>query len=354
MNLRRKESGIWVLDYDQDGKRARLSTGTRDYNEAKRIAKEIVMGVRSPADRPTAAKETKAITMEDLFRHMMLTHWRDKKSQATIRSNVGILETMIGDVEVSRMNTVTLQKVVDHMLKDQYAPGTIKRKMDAIMVSLKVATRWDGGTGTGRPLLTTLPDRPPLEVRNLRDRILLPKEEEAVFAAIAARTLKEPTRDWVRFGVLIRFLLDTGCRLGEALALVEDRIVVRNDRTWVTFPIYTTKNDKARTLPLTRELEAELPKALARRIDERVFPIRPATCWWMWDNIRGDVEKAGLNIEDVNLHTLRHTCITRLASQVPIQKVALWAGHSDISVTMKRYGHLQTHDLLSCVESLDS
>lgn len=49
MRLRRKPSGIWVLDYEVDGKRRRVSTGTRDSNKAHQRVKQILAHDAAPA-----------------------------------------------------------------------------------------------------------------------------------------------------------------------------------------------------------------------------------------------------------------------------------------------------------------
>ncbi|MCC2980295.1 tyrosine-type recombinase/integrase [Sphingomonas sp. IC4-52] len=73
----------------------------------------------------------------------------------------------------------------------------------------------------------------------------------------------------------------------------------------------------------------------------------------MWDNTRHDVKAAGGDIDDVGLHTLQHTCITRLAlGEMELQRLSMWAGHSDVSITAKRYSHLSAQALAGGVEIL--
>ena len=63
---------------------------------------------------------------------------------------------------------------------------------------------------------------------------------------------------------------------------------------------------------------AELKALGAEEPGVRLFPFRPARVWYMWDNVRGDLRAAGRNLDDAVLHTLRHTCLTRLAKRLPI------------------------------------
>ena len=74
-----------------------------------------------------------------------------------------------------------------------------------------------------------------------------------------------------------------------------------------------------------------------------------------WENIRQDVKEAGLNIDDVTLHTLRHTCLTRLAQGgMGLLQLQQWAGHSDPKITADRYVHLRPNDLVGGLDILES
>ena len=86
----------------------------------------------------------------------------------------------------------------------------------------------------------------------------------------------------------------------------------------MTFPRYQTKSDKPRTVPFTPAASTvldEMTPHVARRSDGSLsfFPISEQNTWHMWGQVKQDVRKAGFNIDDVTLHTFRHTCLTRLA-----------------------------------------
>lgn len=77
--------------------------------------------------------------------------------------------------------------------------------------------------------------------------------------------------------------------------------------------------------------------------------------WYMWSNIRDDVKKLGGNIDNVGLHTLRHTYITRLAlGGLELQRLSMSAGHSDVSITAKRYSHLNVESFIGGVDTLSN
>jgi integrase len=126
---------------------------------------------------------------------------------------------------------------------------------------------------------------PSITARNARDRVLSTEEEAAVFETIEKRMREEPTRDWRRFRALIRFLLDTAARPGEALGVeagdIEERTIEREGVprtvTFVLFRQYRTKNDKPRQLPLSEAVVAELPYLKLAAVNGKLFPLKPAT-----------------------------------------------------------------------------
>lgn len=66
---------------------------------------------------------------------------------------------------------------------------------------------------------------PEIKVKNEKSRVLKPDEEMLVFAAIDKRIVDEPSRQWRRFHMLVRVLLDTGFRRDEALILGPDSVI---------------------------------------------------------------------------------------------------------------------------------
>lgn len=299
--------------------------------------------------------------MRELLEKAEDTVWKTSKSQGTVRSNVKILSGIIGDEPVGAMTYTRLEKLVEELRALGYAPGTIKRKMDAVSKVLRMATRWEGPDG--KPLLASKPTMPRIKVNNLKDRVLSLEEEAAVFLAIEKRRQSEPQRQWRRFGALIRFLLETAARLSEALNTGPDDLSTvptpDGEATLVTFPRYRTKNDKPRSVPLTEAASAALTRLkedLGLQKGKWVyFPMNAGTAWYMWSNIRDDLSKIGMDISDVTLHTLRHTCLTRLAQGgMELLRLQKWAGHSDPKITAERYVHLRVDDLMSGLDILQS
>jgi integrase len=114
----------------------------------------------------------------------------------------------------------------------------------------------------------------------------------------------------------------------------------------ITFGEPKTKNSR-RTIPLARsvmaELEHHLGEYVAPAAESLIFtsttgnPVYRGTFWpSVW---KPAVKKAGL--AGLRIHDLRHTYVSlMIAAGANPKEVSTWAGHSSVSFTLDRYGHL--------------
>ena len=384
--LKTKPSGIYYVEFyrqrgsevDDVGRpvmvRARESCDTRDKDVALDRARRIVAGTWRAPSAATKAEEAKVvragqITWNLLFDHCRDTIWAKKniKSWATAVSNCRILGGMIGSELIHDADYGRLTRLVQQLEAAGYVAGTVDRKMNAISAALTEACKMKDGEG--RPWLVGRPVMPSIKVQNIQTRVISRAEEEVIFRAVEARVIAQPMRDWRRFGHLLRWLLDTGCRLGEALSAREERLEehVREARvvngvhhiaqavTYFSIPRELSKNGKPRELPLSQAATSSLPYLRMTAVGGRIFPLEASAAWSMWDTIRDDVKAAGHDIDDVKLHTYRHTCLTRLArsGRMRIEDIADWAGHSSIQITITRYRHLMKEDKLPTLDVIN-
>jgi integrase/recombinase XerD len=149
-----------------------------------------------------------------------------------------------------------------------------------------------------------------------------------------------------RLHLLILFLLDTGCRISEALGLRVREIDMEN--LLVTLD---GKGKKQRVVPFTFELRKAVfryCKDFNRSADSLLFANRSQTKLTR-RNVLRDVKllcgQLGFPAPARTLHAFRHTMATsyikRGGSVAALQRVL---GHSSITTTM-RYVHVQTADL---------
>ncbi|ATR21707.1 DNA integration/recombination/inversion protein [Roseomonas mucosa] len=161
-----------------------------------------------------------------------------------------------------------------------------------------------------------------------RVRWLTEAEEERLLAALLRH-------GWTAEARLTRFLIEEGCRIGEALSLVEGHFEARKR---VTF--WKTKNGKPRTVPLTKRALEYLPPFSGDK-EASVFGL---TYYGFESRFHKARKEAGPG-DDVVIHTLRHTsCSRKVRDGMLLLAVKDWHGHSSLAVT-ERYAHLAPHML---------
>jgi len=181
-----------------------------------------------------------------------------------------------------------------------------------------------------------------------RDRRLSGDEEARVLAAVDAYS--NPMLGWI-----VRIALETGMRSGEIIGLrlrevdTARRIVRLSD----------TKNDTARTVPMTRDAQSQFVLAVAN-------PLRPSDCELVffgepgrdgerrpynfkkaWNDIKNKV-----GIGDLRFHDLRHEAVSRLVEAgLSDQEVSAISGHKSMQM-LKRYTHLRAEDLVGRLDAI--
>lgn len=373
MNYRQKTNGMWFIDYlDDHGARKRTSTGIKSAPakqppaDVKAAAREIVLGIRTPRFAvPSAAgqaqKNDGRLTVSELLDRCRATVWHpdNVRSQRTIHSNVRILNSLIGSEAVADMTFTRIERLVQQMKERGYQPATIKRKLAMLARALKMATMWTDDRGA--PLLQSKPPLPTLVVNNLKDRTITAVEEDALFAALEKRRQTEPNRQWFQFRVFLTLLFDTAGRLGESLHLGPTAVTRTGDVSYLTFPRYRTKSGKPRTLPLADRSINALGSLMDHLVldketgEWRFFGFSENTVSVMFRQLRDDVKReTGLNLDEVTLHTIRHSVLTRLArGGMDLARLQQWAGHSTPVITAERYLHLIPSDLVAGLSILN-
>lgn len=219
------------------------------------------------------------------------------------------------DARASRaLSAPSLRRYLASMLADGLAPATVARHA-AVLSGMLAEARARG---------VKVPDRVPVPRMprpRARARVLSTSEVDAMVALLPL--------DLAR---LVRFLAETGCRVGEALALgwgdvLDGRATFRE-----------TKNGSARTVPLSAAAMVSLGGPTA----PRPFPSTASQLNHAWRRAM-----VALDIEDRDFvpHALRHTFGTRLAaSGTSLPVVMRFLGHRDVASAM-RYQHAGVEDL---------
>lgn len=208
-----------------------------------------------------------------------------------------------------------------------YAPATVARHA-AVLSGLLSYARERGYKVPDKVPVPRLP-RP-----RARSRVLTELEVASMVGVIGQTD--------ATLGRLVQFLADTGCRVGEALALTWTNVDLPTSRVTFTH----TKNGEVRTVPLTPTAMVALGSPSARR----PFPVTSSQLNHAWRRAM-----VALNITDRDFvpHALRHTFGTKLAaSGVSLPVVMRFLGHKDVQSAM-RYQHAGVQDLQQALHMVE-
>ncbi|RTG97207.1 site-specific integrase [Thermus scotoductus] len=253
----------------------------------------------------------------------------------------------LGRMRLQEVKPVHVRAAVDRVIEAGYAPRTVAR----VLMRLKALFR--------EALRLELVARNPAEAIQVR----LPKGEKAARALEpeeVARLLEAAEASRSRdMALLLRLMLETGLRRGEALALqwgdVDlERGEVRVWRAWAKVgskgaftPLKTPTAKRVVPLPLglLRRLKARKEELLERLNPEEVDGlhlvggVKPVDPDAFNHYLRRLAEKAGLG--RVRVHDLRHTWATLALSRgVPLEVVSERLGHASPTITLNVYRHL--------------
>lgn len=278
-------------------------------------------------------REVKAYRIGELFSVYRDILWDDGRHKYNVSSFIGEIDEILLGERFSAFDQNTLDGLIGTLRQRGNSNATINRKMAALSKLLRKAYKMGD--------IHSLPEFRRQKERAGRIRFLERDEEARLFAAIRSRS-----EDAYRLSV---FLVDTGCRLGEAIGLIWNDIQEHRVSFWIT------KSGRSRTIPLTdraRETVAFSPDSPDGRRPKGPFAMLNQPHFRaIWNDAKAEV---GLGADtQVVPHILRHTCASRLVQGgVDIRRVQMWLGHQTLQMTM-RYAHLATNDLDGCVTVLE-
>lgn len=217
------------------------------------------------------------------------------------------------------------------------APATVNKAL----ASLRVFFGWLKETGQAR-------ENPAAGIKNAAvggttaPRWLDRRQQAALVHAVQAGG---SLRDMAIFGLM----LHAGLRIGEVCALERGDIEISERKGLVR--VHRGKGNKYREVPLNKTARKMLAAWLEKNPDGSLFPNRygqPISVFGVEKLFREYAYQAKL--ENVTPHCLRHTfCKNLIDMGVPIDQVAMLAGHSGLDTT-KRYTAPSMADLQAAVD----
>jgi integrase len=285
-------------------------------------------------NKPSIA-EVKEYSVVELFQRYKDLLWQEGRHKYNVTSFIGEINEIFLGRRFSTFGQESLDDLIITLRNRGNSNATINRKMAALSKLLRKASKMGN--------IHSLPEFRRQKERCGRIRFLEFEEEDRLFQAIRRRS-----EDSYRLSI---FLVDTGCRLGEAIGTIWNDIQGNRVTFWLT------KSGRSRTVPLT-DRAAEVLKLPPRPADPAYrrpkgpfAMMEQAKFRAIWNDAKDEV---GLGTdEQVVPHVLRHTCASRLVQGgIDIRRVQMWLGHQTLQMTM-RYAHLATHDLDRCVAVLE-
>lgn len=219
------------------------------------------------------------------------------------------------------MATLTPSKIAKYRDErlTEIAPGTVVREL-AYFSSIINHARREWGISTPNPVISV---RKPAQPQG-RNRVLSYDEEEILLRACEPKANRN-----IYTKPFVILALETAMRRGEILSLRWENI----DYSKRTAFLLLTKNGESRTVPLSKRAIDTL-QTIPRSINGRVLPINFAA---LETNFKRARDRASL--EDLRIHDLRHTAITRLAEKLPnLIELSAVSGHKNLAM-LKRYYH---------------
>ena len=275
-------------------------------------------------------KIVQSVTVGDLAGLYLDVLWEEGQHKRHVAAFLDEIDLLLRRQAFSVFSEDMLDDVTGSLRAKGNSNATINRKMAALGKLLRKARKMGDIVG--------LPEFRRQKERQGRIRFLEWEEEDRLFSAIRAHS-----EDAWRLCV---FLVDSGARLGEALALTWNDVHDGRATFWVT------KSNRSRTVPLTARARDVLDMRRGRGLKGPFCMLNQQAFRFVWNKAK---KECGLGTDPhVVPHILRHTCASRLVKGgVDIRRVQMWLGHQTLHVTM-RYAHLAANDLDACVNVLEA
>lgn len=324
-----------------------------------------------------------AISLEDWYEEWLFEVKAQSVRPRTVASHLGILNNHvkpypIAKMAISEITKMDVTKYFNKLVKD----GRSKQRLETIRVRLTTCLSEAEEFIEKNPMkglkLPSAPDNSRKysldeeEVAILQENVFSAKEQELLLSSLGSNWISDP---------LIHFILGTGLRIGEALALTRmdydgSSIMVR--KSLQREPIYVDHaidhydlvmaevktTNAVRKIPLPLKMIVLLDKRI-KEINQMEQPYKDQSLLFP-DEMGSPMDdkrplrrlkalERELGLPGVTIHGLRHSYATRLLELgEPIQSISKLLGHSSIELTQSVYAHVMESMKIKTVSRLDA
>lgn len=346
-------SKSFILNYRNQDNRSRRKTigkyGQLTVEQARDIAKELCYRV-SKGEDPVQQDEMQRSqpTFKEVAEKFMEEHSAIRNRPATHQSNRQVLDNMLLPY-FGRMKIRSIERrdIADFLSQNKVRPIGANRSLSTMSSIMSKAELWGYRDRNTNPCF-----KAERYQENKRERFLSTEEFAALDEAMqkAERNLTESPHVMA----MIRIMMHTGCRPGEARHLKWD--YVDFDRKEIRLPKEATKEKRPKTLFITPYLENVL-RGLKQMegnpyvcVSERCYGKAIQDIKKPWDRIK---KAAGITTS-LHLHDLRHShasVANSLGYSLPM--IGALLGHTQAQTTL-RYAHLATDHLRKAAEDISN
>lgn len=356
----------YVDPYSEKKKKVSV-TLTSDSNQAKNRASRLL---KEKIDERLNTIKCEDLTINQLYEKWFVKYSHSVKDTTILRNSwniIAIKRHIDTDDLIKNIDTKYLQGVIDKLYyEDEYSHSTVKQCRSIINSILDYAVDMEfiNANPTTRVKISkkkvTILDKEKIENK------FLEKDEVKKILNVMRYEFKSK-----RYADLVEFIVFTGVRYGEAVALSSSNIndgilsiegtldygTAKTSEKKITPP---KNNSSYRKFPLSKraiEIVEEVTCENLLYTDEKLLFItrysNPVAITNFNNSIKRAAKKANVN-KVMTSHILRHTHISLLAEQgVPLKVIMDRVGHSKPETTLKIYTHVTKKMNTLVVESLN-
>lgn len=351
----KRDNGTWKLSVSYKGLGRKYFYGTKQECLEKKNKFEALLSANIVGDKDVLFKDFIRSWLKEIKQPAVKQNSYDRLEYVTETT----LITRIGDLSLKQIDDNIIQTMVINKMKEKgYAYSTIKKTYSTLGQALKYAVARN--KIDKNPMDDVfLPKRSLFENKKIR---FLSDEERTKLVSTCYAKFDNGRRIY-KLGAFYVFLLYTGLRLGEALALkwsdidfdkrtvnvsrtivyVKDRI--KNDGSKIIVDQPSTKNGMSRTIYLSDmaiKALADLKKEVGYDPNGYIIQTKNGTIMYPADaykTFQRILKRA--NIEQCGVHALRHSFVSLMINNgIPVTMVSKMVGHSNVGITMNIYTHL--------------
>ena len=372
-SISKRKDGKWQgrvnLGTDINGKRKqKYFYGTTEKEVKKKLKDYFIQGEKYTANN--IAKMTLEEFLVDWLENI-LVHTLKPKSYAIkeyiIKQQIA---PRIGMLQVNSLVASDIQQMINNMVKEDLSYSTIKKAYDTLNQRFKLAINQEQ-VNKNPTLGVVLPKQ-----KNKKNSEIqyFSKEQCKELIEESRRIYDYNNKNVYRLGELVPFLIFTGLRIGEAIALEWNDIDYKNKTITVNKNVVevksketgkyilekqdSTKTDSStRIIPISNNA-MECIKNLKEINGDKKFIFASQTGQYIspsnFNRMFRGIQKA-LNYEvTLGLHSLRHTFATLMLNNgIDVKIVSELLGHSNVSVTYNIYIHTIQSQKIKAINIID-